>query len=111
MQQWEYKVVSVPDEQYGEYVEHLSEAGRDGWEFTGHTADTGHSVDYLMKRPSQILGNNDPKPAAPTREHDGVMHYKHPNRDIGVPCGADTLRVSPFRSKVTCPICKEAIYG
>lgn len=48
---WEYSYVEVKDEYYGDIIHFLNAAGFEGWEFTGHTEDTGHSTKYLMKRP------------------------------------------------------------
>ena len=47
---WEYNFVKIPDEEYPNHIEHLNNAGKEGWEFTGHVNDTGYGVEYLMKR-------------------------------------------------------------
>lgn len=47
---WEYKVVSIPDEDYSKYPEILSIEGSDSWRFTGYITDSGHSTEYLLER-------------------------------------------------------------
>lgn len=49
---WEYSYVYINDEDC-EKLDALNEAGFKGWEFTGHAADTGYGMKYLMKRPRQ----------------------------------------------------------
>ncbi len=50
MVKWEYIEVEVPDKYYRDCITFLNEFGENGWEFTGHTADTGFATLYLMKR-------------------------------------------------------------
>jgi hypothetical protein len=50
---WEYAWCYVPDLDHPKTVEYLNNYGEAGWEFTGHTSDSGHSTDYLMKRPKK----------------------------------------------------------
>lgn len=50
MAQWEYSKIYIKDEDYGEELDGLNEAGAEGWEFTGHVADTGFGMVYFMKR-------------------------------------------------------------
>jgi hypothetical protein len=47
---WEYKYAKVKDEELEKTVPILNALGKDGWEFTGHTEDTGYATIYLMKR-------------------------------------------------------------
>ena len=47
---WEYCMVIVPDHEYEREIELLNNAGKDGWEFTGYTSDTGWAKEFLMKR-------------------------------------------------------------
>lgn len=54
MYKWEYMNVYVSDEERDQYVGLLNLAGEDGWEFTGHIADAGHGLSYLMKRGTRI---------------------------------------------------------
>jgi len=49
-QMYEYIFVVVDDRNHSNIINQLNEAGRDNWEFTGYTVDTGFSTDFLMKR-------------------------------------------------------------
>lgn len=52
---WEYEWLNIKDEDYERDIQLLDEAGKDRWEVTGITEDTGFGTRYLMKRPDNNL--------------------------------------------------------
>jgi hypothetical protein len=64
MTNWEYRYLMLKDSEFDQIISRLNELGADGWEAINEE-DTGYGITFLMKRPSQMRGNDDPKPAPP----------------------------------------------
>ncbi len=48
---WEYDWLLIKDDDYERDIQLFDQAGKDRWEVTGITQDTGTGTNYLMKRP------------------------------------------------------------
>lgn len=98
MMKWEYSIVSVPDSVGSNVWSVLNEAGKEGWELTGHETDTGYGVDYLMKRglveDDQIINLADVESYLWTDPKTGMKHNFEPSviRVVMKPSASHLLR-------------------